>query len=490
MRTMRLDRLGWILGWAVLLAAGALLLVRVDIAQRRAAFRADAGVAYRLLSQRAAQHDAILATLGLLAPSSVGVELPQERLPAVYPQVLSVLQRARGQSWPDPALQRAETRSAASGHAELGPVDLPAGRFVLVQAATPSSFAMRIDVARMVPWGEWPVARAGPVRVALSLDGRTLELQPGLPVALQPLGLTAGFVFEQRLAPPSQPFVLQLRLATGPSQWPWGWLSAWLVCVSAVVLAALAWQRARRARRRADDVMRFGQVARLNAMGELAAGMAHELSQPLTAVVASAQAARRLLDDETPALELLRRAVAQVEAQGRRAADVVTRLRRQVEAPAAVGATRPVDLRASLDQVLELLEPELARAGVAVQVRGASVQVEADPVALVQILHNLLSNSLQALAEVPADERALLVEFGMAEGQALLRVRDTGPGIAPELLPRLFEPFFSTRRGGLGLGLSLCEALAHGMHGSLVARNAEPRGAEMRLALPLAGSTP
>ena len=143
MHTVRLDKLGWILGWSLLLAAGALLLVRVDIAQRRDAFQADAGIAYRLLSQRAAQHDAILTTLTLLGPAVDGADRPERRLSAVYPQVLDVLRRERGQPWPDTALHQAEARSVASGHPELGPIDWSAGRFVLVQAGQPSSFALR-----------------------------------------------------------------------------------------------------------------------------------------------------------------------------------------------------------------------------------------------------------------------------------------------------------------------------------------------------------
>jgi C4-dicarboxylate-specific signal transduction histidine kinase len=112
--------------------------------------------------------------------------------------------------------------------------------------------------------------------------------------------------------------------------------------------------------------------------------------------------------------------------------------------------------------------------------------VQADAVALEQIVHNLLSNALQALQKVPLSERRLQLS-AQAEGRrGVLVVRDSGPGIAPEALPRLFEPFFSTREGGLGLGLSLCETLAAGMGGELTGGNAATRGAEFRLSLPLA----
>eukprot|EP01036_Dinobryon_divergens_P013500 gene13500-18218_t len=114
----------------------------------------------------------------------------------------------------------------------------------------------------------------------------------------------------------------------------------------------------------------------------------------------------------------------------------------------------------------------------------------ADPVALDQIVHNLILNALQALEQVPTAQRRLTLTLrtvdGTVGGQGELAVADSGPGIPPDVLPRLFEPFFSTREGGLGLGLSLCETLASGMGGSLSAANNTTGGAVFRLRLPLA----
>lgn len=93
-----------------------------------------------------------------------------------------------------------------------------------------------------------------------------------------------------------------MQRATGPAEWPWRWLAGWAV-IGAIVLAGLsAWLRGARERHRAVELLRVGQVARLNAMGELAGGMAHELNQPLTALLANTQAAGRLIDDDPPAL--------------------------------------------------------------------------------------------------------------------------------------------------------------------------------------------
>ncbi|MGH6627974.1 MAG: sensor histidine kinase, partial [Burkholderiaceae bacterium] len=122
----------------------------------------------------------------------------------------------------------------------------------------------------------------------------------------------------------------------------------------------------------------------------------------------------------------------------------------------------------------------------ALEALASSLTVLAEPVALEQIIHNLLMNALQALEQVPAAERSLRVALAQADGQGVLTVSDSGPGIPAELLPRIFEPFFSTRSDGLGLGLSLCETLATSMGGTLSAAPQAPRGAQFRLALPLA----
>ncbi|MEP7283054.1 MAG: ATP-binding protein, partial [Rubrivivax sp.] len=388
--------------------------------------------------------------------------------------------------------QASEDHSRGAGRAALGPIDAASGQYTLVRAGEPSSFALRIDIQRMVPWDTWPLARDGPVRAELRHEARVIVLQPGSTVEARPAGLTAGFQFSKTLDAASQPFDLRLQRATGPAEWPWPWLAGWSL-FSAAALAALAGgRRGSRERRRAVELLRVGQVARLNAMGELAGGMAHELNQPLAALLTGTQAAGRLLDDDPPALSEARRAMAQAAAQARRAADVVARLRRLVEAPDATPPRQVVDLAVALRAVLELLEPEIRRRGIQVSVEGRSSAVNADPVALEQIMHNLIGNAMKALDEVPTDDRHLSLTVATENGHGLLSVRDSGPGIDAEALPHLFEPFFTTRpKGqgvGLGLGLSLCESLAQRMAGSLSARHATPRGAEFRLTLPLAHS--
>lgn len=485
----------WVLGGALVSVTGAVLIARQSIEAQRAQFETDARIVHRLLSQQTVQHDAILDTLALLqpGPDSAGATPPEQRLPALYPHILTVQRRDRGASWPEPALTEAEARSRQSRRAALAGLDLDAGRYRLVLAAEPAAYALTIDLRGMVPWGEWPMKPdRSPVRVALEHGGQRFALQAGDTAALAS-GHGWRFEFHKHLAAASQPFDVVAEQRLGWAQLPWGWMLAWTAVVVAAVALAAQWQRQRIARRRAEELLRLGQVARLNTLGELAAGMAHELNQPLTAVLANTQAAQRLLADEPPELDTARGAMAQAVAQARRAAEVVGRLRTAVERPqpcAADTMDNVVDLAEAVRRALHLLEPECRRRGVAPELLASEpVRVQADPVAVDQIVHNLLMNALQAMDAVTPPQRALVLTVQPAASMGALTVADRGPGIAPDALPRLFEPFFSTRDGGLGLGLSLCETLAQGMGGSLAAANRPDGGAVFTLRLPLKEST-
>jgi signal transduction histidine kinase len=462
---------------------GSAAIARFELARLRDAFDTDMRIAHRLLSQRVVQHDAVLATLALLQPPAQA-DPAEQRLAALYSQILRVQRRDRGAQWQDPRQQAAEVVSRAVRHAALSQLDFSAGRYELVLAAEPASFALLMDLRAVVPWSEWPMQPASsPVRVALEQDGQSFMLQPGRSV-----GWGWRFDFDKHLASASQPFNVVASRNVGPGELPWLPMLAWSLTAIGLLASLRAWQGQRLARQRAEELVRLGQVSRLNALGELAAGMAHELNQPLTAVLANTQAAGRLLADEPPDLATAREAMAQAAQQARRASDVVGRLRRVIE-PADAGSTaRPVVLQDAVKNALYLLEPELAKRQVAPMLHAPAetLAVLAEPVALEQILHNLLMNALQALEQVPPAERQLALTLSTAGGRAQVEVADSGPGIAPEHLPRLFEPFFTTREKGLGLGLSLCESLALGMGGRLDASANAPRGAVFRLSLPKA----
>lgn len=469
--------------WLALSALGCVVLARDELRRLRDAFETDARIAHRLLSQRAVQHDAVLGTLALLQPANTA-ERAEQRLPSLYAQILAVQRRDDGQAWPDPAMREAETRSRALKRAVLAHADLAAARYQLLLASEPASFAMQIDLRAAVPWSEWPMPPAtSKVRLALEHQGQVLVLQPGR------LGEGGWrFDFRKHLAADSQPFDVVASRQVGWGELPWGEMLAWVIAVGAAVAGVVALARQRAGRQRAEELLRLGQVGRLNALGELAAGMAHELNQPLTAVLASSQAAQRLLDEDPPDIGTARDAMAQAVQQGHRAADVVGRLRRAVERPDLSQQLTTVALQDAVRSVFYLLEPEFNRCAISPNLVGppAPVNVRADPVAIEQIIYNLLTNAVHALEQVPPGERELVVGVSAHDGVGELSVTDSGPGVPAEVLPRLFEPFFSTREKGLGLGLSLCETLAQGMGGTLSAAHHRPRGAVFTLTLPLA----
>jgi signal transduction histidine kinase len=478
------TRLGWIAAGLVLSLLGAWLIAQRGLQAQRAAFETDARIVHRLLSQQVVQHDAVLSTLALLEPERTEA-LP--RLSAVHPRLLGVLARAPGGAWADAALARAEAASRASGRAALAEGDLASGRYTLVLGAGDGAYALVIALKGLVPDADWPMDRASsPVRVALQWNGQSLPLQAG-----RPLDRGWRFDFDKVVAAESQPFHVVATRWVGWGELPWPGMAAWVLAVLAGLALLAHALRLREARQRAEALLRLGQLGRLNAMGEFAAGLAHELNQPLTAVLASTQAAQRLLADEPPALDTAREAMARAGAQARRAAEVLARLRRGLEPPAGAAASLALDLGACVRDALHLLQPDIERRGVAVRwLASDPVVVRADPVAIDQIVHNLIANALQALDRQAGGPRELRLSVRRDGSSAVLDVADTGPGLPPEVLPRLFEPFFSTREGGLGLGLTLSESLAQAQGGRLSAGAAPGGGALFSLRLPLDTDTP
>jgi len=485
----RFALLLWFTLWFCLSAAGATVLSRLEIERLSEAFQTDARIAHRLLSQRAVEHDAVLTMLSLLQPGAADPDALR-RLPALYPQILRVEQRGRGASWPAELaaanLSASEAISRERGHAVTAEPLPGDGRFWLVLAAEPLSHALLLDLRAMVPQQEWPAALAGSTRVELELGPQAFALNEHTP---QP-GLRQ-FAFRKKLATASQPFDVVLTRSVGWAELPWRDNLLWSLLCAALLGGIHALLRQRQARQRAEELLRLGQTSRLNALGEMAAGLAHELNQPLTAVMANTQAAGRLLDEEPPELETARQAMHHAIAQARRAADVLSRLRATIERPESRQTEQRIELLSAVRRAMHLLEPEFRSRGVQLQLHGdEQLTVSADPIALEQILHNLINNALQAMEKVPAGQRQLDLGVTQAGQFGMLDVGDSGPGIAPDALPHLFEPFFSTRSGGLGLGLSLSETLANSMGGRLSARNNAQQGATFSLALPLSPPKP
>jgi two-component system sensor kinase FixL len=237
-------------------------------------------------------------------------------------------------------------------------------------------------------------------------------------------------------------------------------------------------------RKQADEAREeLAHASRLTLMGEFTASIAHEINQPLGAILSNADAAEILLGSTPPAHDQVYEILGDISKDARRASEVIKRLRallrkREME-------TKPVDLNDVTTGVVALVRTESRRRGVTVDSKPAGdlPLVRADPVQIEQVLLNLVLNAMEAMAGT-SGERKLTMRTGINEnGAAEVAVSDTGPGILTERLPRLFDPFFSTKKEGMGLGLSIARSLVRAHGGKIWAENNPGGGATVRFTL-------
>jgi PAS domain S-box-containing protein len=236
-------------------------------------------------------------------------------------------------------------------------------------------------------------------------------------------------------------------------------------------------------RKRAEEAMlkmqtELAHANRLATMGQLAASITHEVKQPIAAAVTNADAALHWLDRRPPRLEKVRQSLEDIVEAGRRAGDVVSGIR------ALITKTPPrkerLDLNAGVRKVLELTRGEVVKNGVSVETELADdlPLIEGDRVQLQQVILNLIMNAIEAMSGVDEGTRELLISTRRAEPNGVLvGVRDSGPGLAPATLERVFDAFYSTKAAGLGMGLSICRSIIEAHGGRLWASANVPRGA-------------
>ncbi|HDL7645246.1 TPA: GHKL domain-containing protein [Yersinia enterocolitica] len=265
------------------------------------------------------------------------------------------------------------------------------------------------------------------------------------------------------------------------------WFTALLL--SLIIAAALyswhRWQLLAQHRLHAEQRAKFADQARLNAMGEIATGIAHELNQPLTATLTYNQTALRLLPPQDEQVAPL--LVASVE-QIKRIAALLDRLRTLLSRGQI--NLQPVVVADIWRRVNVLLSQEITAVNVKIiNIIPANLPtLQSDPLWLEQVFHNLLSNAIQAIQHTPTPTVTFTVNI--TAKQWVIQIEDNGPGLTHQQLDSLFTPFYTTRESGLGLGLTLCETLVQRMGGDIKAGNNEHRGACFTLTFPLiAGST-
>ncbi len=230
---------------------------------------------------------------------------------------------------------------------------------------------------------------------------------------------------------------------------------------------------------------RMLHVSRLATIGEMAAGIAHELNQPLTAIANYAQTCDRLLGQPNPPLSDLRSALREIAAQAVRAGEIIRRVR-------TLARSQPVersstDLNSVIHEILELMQTDACVHGARLRLELADglSQVSIDRVQIPHVILNLVRNALEALSQGGCETREVRICSRRAEGGDVeIAVCDTGPGVSAQELERIFDPFFSTKSSGTGLGLPISNTVVRAHGGTLAHRPNQPAGACFYVFLP------
>ncbi|WP_354085546.1 MASE4 domain-containing protein [Bradyrhizobium sp. S3.3.6] len=246
-------------------------------------------------------------------------------------------------------------------------------------------------------------------------------------------------------------------------------------------------------KRAQDELERLGQleadlahINRLSMMGELAASLSHEILHPIATARNNARAGMRFLEMSPPNLTEVREALGCVVRDADRAKDIVGRIRSQIKR--APPRKERFDLNEAINEVIVMVRSAIAKDAISVSTRlmDGLVPVQGDRVQLQQVLVNLILNAVEAMSSVEEGTRALTIRTEQNQpGGILVAVHDSGPGIDPVNFDRVFEPFYTTKTSGVGMGLSICQTIINGHGGRLWMSANEPRGAVFQFTLPV-----
>lgn len=236
-----------------------------------------------------------------------------------------------------------------------------------------------------------------------------------------------------------------------------------------------------------DQQRSLAHLARVGMVGELSGALAHELNQPLTAILSNAQAAKRMIERGPVDIAELRDVISDIIDDDARAGDVIRHMRALLKKDEA--RSEILDVNKVVTRALELTRSALTAQHIVIVTRfsGVPLLVNGDSVQLQQLMLNLILNAAEAMAAASRDSGALIVTTNSVNNEILqISVCDTGPGVPETIRNRLFDPFFSTKANGLGLGLSICRAIAERHGGQIYAVNNPGDGATFHVSLPLA----
>jgi signal transduction histidine kinase len=296
-------------------------------------------------------------------------------------------------------------------------------------------------------------------------------------------------ISEDRLPPGS---VIAFRQPTVWERYRWWVVGALCIFVlQAVMIAGLLVQRTRRRRAELElqrNREQLAHVTRLSTAGELTASIAHELNQPLGAILSNAEAAEMFLNAKPPAMDEVRDILADIRKDDQRASEVIRRmrslLRKQEMAP------KSIEINEAVEEVLNMLSSDAVSRKVAIKFeRTANLpRVWCDSVHLQQVVLNLVLNGMEAMADLPEEKSQVVVRTGPGtNGTVKVAVADSGPGIPADRLPKVFEPFFTTKKEGMGMGLSIARTIVEAHRGQIWAENNSGAGATFYFTVPVDG---
>ena len=484
----------WLLALAVIFALCALAVIERQSLVRE--LTAKSATLHRLASQRADQHDAHLTSLSAIFVAG-GVERQDLFLDVAatimrfYPRIASVnvipfdpadqtVQTLPGLADEDSALVVQLARNSTGALAIRQMPTMP--DHYMVVKRTPNTEAARHGLALIIDAREL-LATDDPFwqRQSVSLHLLTPDSQAALVGQLSPDA--AGF--SKLLGSVSQPLILETALTIRLADvLPLDKTLAAISSTTALFVLALFGikQRARtreaegRARLSAQET-RLAHASRVNSMGEMASGMAHELAQPLTAILSQAQAGRHLA--RRGDVERLGTVLDDTVAQAQRAADILDRLRRWSKPHRA--PSKPCALHDAAQTVERLLalDAKSRSATITLSLHNAPIMIDADPVELEQVVFNLVRNALDS-----SDGAQVMIQTDIDGNTAILDVIDNGPGVPEAIRAHIFEPFVTDKPDGTGLGLALCERLVEEMGGEIELVS-DATQTTFRLSLPL-----
>jgi signal transduction histidine kinase len=294
-------------------------------------------------------------------------------------------------------------------------------------------------------------------------------------------------ISESRLSPDS---VIEFRQPTVWERYRWYIVGAlFIFALQAAMITGLLLQRTRRRRAEADlqrNREELAHVTRVSTVGELTTSVAHELNQPLGAILSNAEAAEMFLMADPPAVDEVRDILADIRKDDQRASEVIRRMRNLLQKHDLT--PKSIEINEAVEEVLKLMSTGVSARKVAIKFeRTAGLpRVWCDPVHFQQVVLNLVLNGMEAMAGLPEEKRQVVVRTGPANnGTVQIAVADFGPGIPVDSLPKLFEHFFTTKKDGMGMGLSIARTIVEAHHGQIWAENNGGVGATFYFTVPV-----